>query len=98
LMQTSRTGKAALLVTKYLALDQLRRDRAAIDRYKQLFFAPPQIVDCVRDEFLAGAAFSRNNNGGGRRRDAGDLIIDLLHCRRYPDQPAEVTERSEEHT
>ena len=57
-------GEAALLVTEQLALDQVGRDRAAVDREERKALAPAQVVDRPRGELLASAALAGQQHGG----------------------------------
>ena len=51
-------GEAALAVAEELALHQLGRDRAAVDRHERPGRARAQAVDVARDDLLAGARFA----------------------------------------
>src|SRR5262249_25385650 len=53
-----RAREAAALVTEELALDERRRDRAAVDGEERRHTAAAQLMDRLRDELLAGAALA----------------------------------------
>ena len=84
-------GEAALLVAEQLALDQARRDRAAVDREEMLAAAPAQVVDGLRHHFLAGAAFAADQHRRRGARDPRHLVVDPAHRRRTAPQLPEVT-------
>src|SRR5207253_9294424 len=50
-----RAGERPLLVAEELALDQLWRHRAAVERQERRALAPAHLVDGLRGELLAGA-------------------------------------------
>src|SRR4051794_38832242 len=57
-----RTGKRAALVPEQLALQQLGRERRAMHRYKFALAPPAQIMDRLRGQLLARAAFAFDQN------------------------------------
>ena len=59
-----------------LALHQLRRNRAAVDRHERLFAPPAGVVNHPCNEFLAGARFAANVHRG---LAAGDALDDVTH-------------------
>src|SRR5690606_36802979 len=77
-------GEGATGVAEEFALQQLGRDRAAIDRH-EVTGAPAHAVDGPRGEFLAGAGFTFDQYGGGRRGHTSDHAANLVHGRRLPD-------------
>ena len=77
-------------MAEHLALDQLRRDRAAVDREERLLAAPRQVVQRARRDFLAGAAFARDQDRHGGGGDAAELFIQPQHRRRPAAQLAEL--------
>ena len=87
-----RAREAAALVAEQLALDELRRDGAAIQRQERRFAPPAQLVDGVRGELLAGAALADQQRGGRSGRDAAQLIVEHLHALRAAENLAEAAE------
>ena len=71
-----RAGKRPFLVPEELALHQLARYRAAIDRHERTVTPRPGIVDHDRDQFLAGPRLAANVD---RRLAAGDLGNQVAH-------------------
>src|SRR5205085_5329942 len=69
-----RTGERAALVSKQLALEQLRRQRRAMDRDEFPFAAPAQIMDRLRGQFFARPAFAFDENVRRRWRHLLDSI------------------------
>ena len=57
-----RAGKRAAFVTEQFALEQRRRQRRAMHRYELRLVPPAQIVNGVRGQFLARAAFAFDQN------------------------------------
>lgn len=53
----TRSGKGAIDVAKQLALHQIARQGAAVDRDKGFVAALTAVVDCLSEQLLAGAAF-----------------------------------------
>jgi len=82
--------EAAALVPEHLALDQILRDRAAIDREHRLVLAQAQLVQRVRDDLLAGAALALDQDARIGRGDALDQIKERLHRAGAPDDRAET--------
>ncbi len=76
-----RPGKRSLLVPEQLALDQVLRDGAAVDRDEGLVFAIALAVDGIRDHFLACAALAQHQHRRGRLRHLADHREDRLHLR-----------------
>jgi len=74
-------GEAALLVAEDLAFDQVRRDRAAVDREEGALAAPAQVVDGLRDDLLAGAALAGDENFRVGSSDTIDLLTEIGHRR-----------------
>src|SRR5207249_378285 len=85
----------ALLVAEQLALDQVGRDRAAVDREERKLLAPRQLVDRACRDLLAGAALAAQQHGGGGRRDARQLVVQRLHRRRVADHVAEAADAAQ---
>jgi hypothetical protein len=57
------TGESAALVAEHLRLQQLMRNRRAVDRHEGAPAPCRQVVDRPRDDLLAGAALARDQNG-----------------------------------
>src|SRR5438445_9713194 len=74
-----RTGKCALFVTKQLRLQQVLRQRAAIDRDEGMMLPVAVEMQTARDQLLASAAFSLDQNGAVSIGDFIDEIVNLLH-------------------
>ena len=87
-------GKTALLVAKHFALDELRRNSAAVNGKNGLFFATAQFMYGLRHHFFPGAAFPGDQYRSRRGRNFCDLIVNPLHHRRYAQQFAESPEGS----
>ena len=83
-------GEAPLLVAEDLAFDQVRRDRAAVDREERAGAPPAQVVHGLRDDFLAGAALAGDEHRHRGARDAQDLLIDPAHRGRAAPELAEM--------
>ena len=79
-------GEAALLVAEELALHQLGRNRAAVDRHERPVAPRPGLVDHARDELLARAGLAGDVDRRLAARDLGDHLAQLLHRRRMADQ------------
>src|SRR5262249_55438114 len=58
----ARAGERARLVAEQLALEQIARDRGAVDRDERALRARPGVVDRLREDLLAGAALSREQH------------------------------------
>ena len=57
-----RAGERAALVPEQFALEQLRRERRAMHRHEFRLVPPAQVMDRVRRQLLAGAAFALDQN------------------------------------
>ena len=91
-VQLVRAGETAALMTEQLALDELWRDRAAIEREKGLFLAPAELVNRGRDLLLAGAALANQQHAGIGDGDACHQVVHALHGGGIADQPRKVTQ------
>ena len=80
-----RARERALLVPKQLALQQRRRERRAMHRHQRKPRARAALVNALRDQFLAGAAFARDQNRRPRRRNLLHDVEHLLHHGRFTD-------------
>src|SRR5204862_3799730 len=74
-----RSGEGALLVTEQLALDQLRRNRRAVELHERPVGASAVLVDRARDELLAGAVLPGDEHAARARRGLRDLVEDEPH-------------------
>ena len=74
-----RAGERALLVAEQLALDQLGRDRRAVELHERPVLALGVLVHRARDELLAGAVLAGDQHAPGARRGLRHLIEDRLH-------------------
>ena len=73
-------------MAEQLALQQLRRNRPAVDRHEGLVPARRMFVDRTRHHFLAGARFAQHQHGGIERCDLADQAVDADHRRRVADK------------
>ena len=62
-----RAGEGALLVAEELALEQLARQRGAVELDERALAARALLVDRARDELLAGAGLALDQHGAVRR-------------------------------
>jgi hypothetical protein len=61
-------------MTKKFTLQKIEGNGSAIQFYERTPEARTQVVDCARDEFLAGACFSFYQNSGIRGCNPFDLF------------------------
>src|SRR5262249_47671675 len=85
-----RAGESAFLVTEDLALEQRFGNGRAIDRNKRHLPARAQLVDRLRNQFLAGARLAPDQDVGLRRRRLLDGLVNLPHVRAVADHLAEA--------
>ena len=78
-----RAGEGAPLMPEQLALQQVLRDRAAVDRDERPSRARPQLVQRLRQHLLAGAALADQQHRDIGRRQPLDGAADLQHRRRW---------------
>src|SRR2546426_844976 len=71
-----RARERPLLVAEELGLDQLLRDRGAVDLDKRLLAPRRPGVDGSSDQLLAAAVLAANQHAAGRRRGGGDLLAE----------------------
>ncbi len=84
------TGKGAFDVPEQLALEQVLRQRRAVDGHERPVAARALIVDGARDQLLAGSALAEEQHrgvGGGHRRDEAE---DVTNARRLADDAAQM--------
>ena len=75
------SGERASLVTKKLTFQQIQRNGSAIQLYERTPASRAEVVNCARDQLLAGACLSLDKNGGIGWRHAFDLFKDRLQSR-----------------
>ena len=78
-------GERALGVAEELRLQQLGRDRAAVDRDERPVRAVTRAVDVARDQLLAGAALAPDQDVRVGRRNLADELRHPAHARRRAD-------------
>ena len=83
-------GERALLVTEQLRLDQVLRDRRAVDLDERALVPLAVEVNRVGDELLAGAVLALQENVRLARRDALDQVEELLHLLALADHVLEL--------
>jgi hypothetical protein len=82
------TGERPLHVAEQLRLEQLARDRAAVDRDERPLRAAAGAVDAARHQLLAGAALARDEHVRVRRRHLAHQVVHALDAGRLADDPA----------
>ena len=82
-------GEGARLVAEQLGLDEVRRDRAAVDDDERAVGARARVVDGGGGAFLAGAGLALDEDGGVARGDLLELREHLAHGGAVADQGAE---------
>ena len=88
-------GERAFFVAEELGLEQTLSQRAAIDGDEGAGFAP-QLVQCLRDAFLADARFAGDQHGGRGAGDSRQHGFDLPHGRRQSECARKSTARRHE--
>ncbi|MNG12416.1 hypothetical protein D3C84_960280 [compost metagenome] len=68
-------GESAFDVTKEFALHELRRDRAAIERYERLLCPVAELVQGACHQLLTRAGFAVNEDGAGQGGESFDQGI-----------------------
>src|SRR5690606_28810095 len=76
-----RAGEAALLVAEQCRLDQLARNRSAVEHDERLVLARARVVQRTRDHLLAGAGLAGDEAREITRRDLLEVREDLAHRR-----------------
>src|SRR5690606_11450754 len=84
--------EAAALVAEQLALDELRRDRAAVERQERRIAPARELVQRLRGELLARAALADEQHRCRSGSDTAELIVELLHARRAAENAPEASE------
>ncbi len=82
-------GERAALVAEELALENVRRDRAAVDRQEALVAPRAREMQRVGDQLLAGAALADDEHRRLGRRHQAHLLEEHLHLRRAADDALE---------
>ena len=80
-----RAGECARSVPKELALDDLGRQRGAIQRHERLIATIAQRVDGAREDLLAGAGFAGDEHRRLMIRELPHAIGDRAHHRARAD-------------
>src|ERR1700687_3301224 len=75
-----RTREGSALVTKKLALEQTTRNGSAVHFYRVAPFSPATIMNCTRDQFLAGAGFSQQQDSRIGPCNHFYLLQDVPEC------------------
>jgi len=78
-----RAGERALFVAEQFAFQQRRRERGTMHRDQRLFRARAELMNRLRHQFLARAAFARQQHRRARGRDLPDNFKNLLHRGRF---------------
>src|SRR5690606_18483663 len=87
---TVGAGERALHVPEELALEELVRNRRAVDLDQRPVRPRAPGMDHVRDELLADTGFALDQHAGVRLRDGLEAREHLLQRRALADDPAEV--------
>ena len=74
-----RAGECAALVAEQLGLQQVLRDRAAVDGDERLLGARSEVVQRLRQRLLAGAALAQQQHRHVGRRELLDVAAELQH-------------------
>src|SRR5262249_42250567 len=77
----ARVRERALLVPEELALEQVLRDRTAVDRHERQVLAVRSLMDRTRDELFADAALAVDEDRGLEVGDLRDRAEDVRHRR-----------------
>jgi hypothetical protein len=91
-MHPRRSGECALLVSEQFGLDQVGRNRAAIDRHEWRMGILASIMDGAGDKLLPAPGLSGDEHSCRRWCHLRDTAIDFLHGRRTAEQVSEPTE------
>ena len=89
LMLAIGSSKAALLVAKQLAFDQIGRDGTAVDGDERALAPAAELVHGLGNQFLAGAALTGDEHRDRGAGDTRDLFVHALHRQRPSPQVAE---------
>src|SRR5258708_25050112 len=67
-------SERALIVAEEFALEQVKGNGGTIQPYERASATRTEVVNRMRNQFLAGASFALDNDGRVRGRDALDLL------------------------
>ena len=81
------TGEGVRLVAEYLAVEQVLRQAAAVQRDEGMLVAPAVVVEAARHQLLAGAGLAEDQHVGRGVADVGDQLAQRLDRRRAADDP-----------
>ena len=85
-------GEASTLVSEEFALDDIRRNRAAVEREEALAAASAQLMDGLSHDLLASAGLAGDQDGRVCLCNLRDQVVNGLHGGRGPDQCTEAAE------
>src|SRR6185295_334340 len=83
-------GEGTPDVSEELALDEVHRNRGAVDRHERLARPRRMLMNGACGELLAGAACPENQHRRRRGRYAHCQTIDLAHAGRIADEASEL--------
>ncbi len=81
------TGEGVRLVAEYLAVEQVLRQAAAVQRDEGMLVAPAIVMEATRHQLLAGAGLAEDQHVGRGVADVGDQLAQRLDRRRAADDP-----------
>ena len=90
LVLTLGARETAFLVAEDLTLNQVGRDRAAVNSQKGPFATAAEVVYGLCHHFLAGAAFAGDEDRDAGAGHARDLLVDAQHGRTLAPQVPEM--------
>ena len=80
----ARPGERPVLIAEKLALHEIPRQRSTVHRHKRARCPRARVMDRLREEFLARAAFAEDEHRGVAPRDGFGLLDDLHERGRIP--------------
>jgi len=92
-MTAARAGERAFFMAKQFRFDQVRRNRAAVDRDERAARSRASLMDRFRDKLLASTGFAGDKNRRFGWRDLVDHPIHVLHRRRAAVKAPETAQR-----
>jgi serine/threonine protein kinase len=90
-----RAGERALVVPEQLALDQRRRNRAAVDHDERRTRPSPSLVDCLGQQRLAGTGLALDQHRRVRTGNARQRLEHATHRDGATDRASEVVIRGQ---